>query len=282
MRHPMIEASAAGMVDGSSALQPAAVLPRGDKRLSRKQKKKLKKAAFAAEQAPAAENLQLLQPPCPADTEPSDKVPQEELPAAEEAVQSAAPPCSTTEEAAAPSFRSLRTAVVAADSELPQPDNCHVLEDTGIIYEVAEELYRREKTAAEIEALCQPPFRKVFDENRLRQLDRQAEARTRELVGSAADSTAPDSAQKGEHQPLSTATAFFTQLLLMLPGVNLVYALVLSFNARANRSKRAFCRAFLVWTVLAMTAALGFLTFQYVNSPYQATLIDRVQRVFAA
>ena len=86
-------------------------------------------------------------------------------------------PTDTDEEG---SYYSVGMASVKKDSDLPKANNQHILPAaSGIVYEIAEELYCREKTAAEIEALCQPPFRKVFDSQRMEQLDRQATEETR-------------------------------------------------------------------------------------------------------
>lgn len=143
------------------------------------------------------------------------------------------------------------TEIVGKDEQLPQADNSRTLpESSGIMYEVAEELYRRERTASEIEALCRPPFKKVFDEKRLEELNRQATERTRTLVSSAADS--------GKKE-LTTGKAFLIQLLLFIPIVNMIAAIFLSFGKGTNLNIRAYARAFMIWCMILMTAALIYL-----------------------
>lgn len=143
------------------------------------------------------------------------------------------------------------TEIVGKDEQLPQADNSRTLpESSGIMYEVAEELYRREKTASEIEALCRPPFKKVFDEKRLEELNRQATERTRILVSSAAGSGRTD---------LTTGKAFLMQLLLFVPIVNIISAIFLSFGKNTNLNIRAYARAFMIWCMILMTVALIYL-----------------------
>ena len=161
----------------------------------------------------------------------------------------------------------LGTQYVKLDNELPKADNKHTLpESSGIIYEIAEELYKKEKTASEIEALCQPPFKKVFDRKQIEQLERQAEEKTRRMLLSTTDETEHGEKTAGfvkEYKPLSTAKAFFTQLLLLLPLVNIVTALVFSFGKKTDPNIRAYNRAFLIWTTIALLSALGFFAYDY-------------------
>lgn len=141
---------------------------------------------------------------------------------------------------------------------------------SGIIYEIAEELYRREKTASDLEALCQPPFKRVFTDDQLTRLDRQASERTRTLVAHAAAaqpfSGKPEENDRTGHD-LSTSSAFWLQLMLMLPGVNLIAALVLSFRKRADPNKKAYSRAFLIWTSMFLSAALVFFAVTFFQDP---------------
>ncbi len=161
----------------------------------------------------------------------------------------------------------LGTQYVKLDNELPKADNKHTLPDSsGIIYEIAEELYKKEKTASEIEALCQPPFKKVFDSKQIEQLERQAEEKTRRMLLSTTDDKELDgksSVSVKEYKPLSTAKAFFTQLLLLLPLVNIVTALVFSFGKKSDPNIRAYNRAFLIWTTIAIISALSFFAYDY-------------------
>lgn len=178
------------------------------------------------------------------------------------------------------------TEYVKSDSDLPKADNQHTLPDAaGIVYEVAEELYCREKTAAEIEALCQPPFRKVFDAQQMERLDRQAAEATRRLLSEWTDGTetAPvASANTDDQQPVSFAQAFGLQTLLMIPVVNVAAALLLGFRKCGNANVKACCRAFLLWLVLLMTVALGFLAVGYFTEPAHAAFFSQLLALFSA
>lgn len=175
------------------------------------------------------------------------------------------------------------TEYVKSDSDLPKADNKHTLPDTaGIIYEVAEELYCKEKTAAEIEALCQPPFQKVFDRKQIEKLDLRAEEHTRRLLADNLELTEPEGTDSHlkESQPLSVANAFLLQALLCIPLLNIAAALLMSFGAKVNSNIRACCRAFLVWSVLLMTIALGYFTVSYFSDPAHQIVLDKFVSLF--
>lgn len=169
---------------------------------------------------------------------------------------------------------------VSKNSELPKPDNKHTLPDSsGIVYEVAEKLYVKEKTASEIEALCQPPFKKVFSEKQIRQLDEQAKEKARTLVSSTVTEPEPEIKTKIENisvqeennklqnKPVTTAGAFLLQLVLLIPIVNIAAAMFFSFGKNANFNIKSYTRAFLMWCVIAMTAALIFFSVMYFSDP---------------
>lgn len=153
-----------------------------------------------------------------------------------------------------------------------ESDNRHprsLPHSSGIVYEVAEELYRKEKTASEIEALCQPPFCKVFDRSQKEKLDLQASEKTNTLISnllSAEKQAQPEKAEPDICRPLSTGSALMMQLIFLLPGVNLIAAMVYAFRPRANRNKKACSRAFLLCTLFGMTAALGFFAFHFFST----------------
>lgn len=140
----------------------------------------------------------------------------------------------------------------------------------GLIYEVAEELYVREKTASELEALCQPPFRKVFDSRQQSRLDHRAAERTSRIVSEAAGKNAPKpepAAVTVSQKPLTTGSAFALQLLLMLPVVNLIAAMIYSFRSGADSNKKAICRGYLIWLTVFLSAALVFFAFCFFSDP---------------
>ncbi len=190
-------------------------------------------------------------------------------------------PTDTDEEG---SYYSVGMASVKKDSDLPKANNQHILPAaSGIVYEIAEELYCREKTAAEIEALCQPPFRKVFDSQRMEQLDRQATEETRRLLGEPLrEQQKEEEAQSARQKPLSLMRAFRLQLLLLIPVVNVAAALILGFRQESNIHVRQYCRAFLLGTAVCMTAALTFFAVNYFADPAHYAFFDRIRLLFGA
>ena len=195
----------------------------------------------------------------------------------EKALMDTEEPLTYTEEMPSDPFD---TACVKNDRDLPKADNSHVLpESCGIVYEVAEELYRREKTASEIEALCQPPFKKVFDREQLEQLDRQAREDTFRLL-SAEGMGNPAS---DDTKTFSMGTAFWLQAVLFVPVLNLVTALLFSFRRAANPKTsgiQVYCRAFLAWMAVLMTAALIFFAVSYFSDPAHTGFYQKLTLLF--
>lgn len=151
----------------------------------------------------------------------------------------------------------------------------------GIMYEVAQELYRREKTQAELEALCQPPFHRNFTEGEKCDLDRQSAEQTRQMLNSASEKLGeptflPEGLYDERDKPISTAAAFSLMILLLVPGVNIISAIYYSFSSSANRNKRAIGRAFLSASLVLMGALLILLTVYFfrteLNRPGSAVL----------
>lgn len=157
---------------------------------------------------------------------------------------------------------------------------------SGIVYEIAEELYMREKTMSELEAMCSPPFHKVFTEEQRGELDSSASMRSKRIAGSISRASStqpvflPEDGYTSRDRPLSTAQAFFTQLLMVIPVVNIGAALVLAFSRRSNFNLRAIGRGFLIWSVILMTAALGFFAFHYFTSPDVVAKATGMMNVF--
>ncbi len=164
---------------------------------------------------------------------------------------------------------------VRTDVQLEKEDPSAVPDGSGIVYEVAEELYRREKTQAELEALCHPPFTKVFTEKQKVTLDREAEERTRRLVSAAAEAQAkepaflPDGLYEESDKPISTATAFLLEFVMLIPILNVIAAIIYSFMGKTNKNIRAFSRGFLIWSVLTMLAVSAYLAVYFINSQIQ-------------
>ena len=179
---------------------------------------------------------------------------------------------------------------VKRDCDLPKPDNKHTMNAaSGIVYEIAEELYRKEKTASEIEALCQPPFKKVFSEKQIEELNRQAEEKTRTLVSSTVEppkkEVEPETIQQiaeppKENNPISTAKAFALQLALFVPIVNIITALLFAFRKNSNLNMKAYSRAFCIWCVIIMTALLVCLSVLYFSAPIHSTALIRLENLF--
>ena len=149
--------------------------------------------------------------------------------------------------------------------------NRHVPETEGIVYEIAQELYQREKTQAELEALCAPPFHKEFSESEKIQLDRKAENRTRRILRNAGANSAeltflPDGLYEESDRPIKTSDAFLMQFIMMIPVINVVGAVFFAFSSGKNKNIRSFCRAFLIWTILFMSALLIALALYYVRT----------------
>ncbi len=159
---------------------------------------------------------------------------------------------------------------VKTDRELPKAANIHTMSSSGIIYEIAEELYRKEKTASEIEALCQPPFKRVFDKEQIEKLDMEAKEKTRTLIANISDPE-PSSSLKQEipkdKAPISTASAFLIQLLFFIPVINLVTAFYYSFSKNSNYNKKAYSRAFLIFSLIFMAGALVFFAVYFFKTP---------------
>lgn len=169
----------------------------------------------------------------------------------------------------------LRTDAMGRNSAAAQlPD------DSGIIYEIAEELYRRERTLADLEALCQPPFHKVFTEGQTESLDRQAHERTEQLLTAAGASVRepaflPDGIIEPNEKPIGTSSAFLFQILLMIPLVNVIAAIFLAFGRNTNLNLRAYSRGFIILTVIFMTGLLVYFGIFYFTSPFGRSQLER-------
>lgn len=139
----------------------------------------------------------------------------------------------------------------------------------GLIYEVAEELYIKEKTAAEIESLAGPPFHKNFDEITKERLDKTAYRRTVHLLSSARDAYLPtflpDTSYEDLSKPMETKQALITELLMFIPFINIAAAVFVMTDPDANQNLRSFCRAFLILTGVVLILLAGVLIGLTVN-----------------
>ena len=120
----------------------------------------------------------------------------------------------------------------------------------GVIYEVAEELYFREKEAMERSAE-EPPFHRVFDEQSMERLDEEYYARR----------YGKKRRRRGKNGELTTAGAFLLELLLMIPVINVITAAVLSFREQKTGSIKACARAYTIWSALITAAAASCAVF---------------------
>ena len=169
-----------------------------------------------------------------------------------------------------------------ADNDLfSHSDKRRSFHSQGIVYDVAEELYIRERTRMDIESLCHPPFRKVFDSETAVQLDRKADERTRRLF-SEIRSELKKKKKKPEppQKTLSTAKAVVLQLLFLLPVVNILSAIVLSFVPLADKSIRSYARGYIILSSVFLTAALIYFVFSYFNYPDSDAFFIRLMTLF--
>ena len=144
-----------------------------------------------------------------------------------------------------------------ADNDLfSHSDKRRSFHSQGIVYDVAEELYIRERTRMDIESLCHPlsEIRSEFNK----------------------DEKKPEPPQK----TLSTAKAVVLQLLFLLPVVNILSAIVLSFVPLADKSIRSYARGYIILSSVFLTAALIYFVFSYFNYPDSDAFFIRLMTLF--
>lgn len=155
----------------------------------------------------------------------------------------------------------------------------------GIVYDIAEEIYRLERTRTEIEALEQPPFRKVFDSETLDRLNTQADEQTRKLYSvkyhseNVAEQTEDESEPETQKPNFSTLKALGLQILFLIPLVNIFSAMALSFGARTDKSIRAYARGYMILSSVFISAALGYIIFSAFSDP-DNDFISRLISIF--
>lgn len=128
----------------------------------------------------------------------------------------------------------------------------------GVVYEVAEELYFREKEAMENSAYEEPPFHRVFDEQGIEKLDeeyyeRKYGKKRRHRRNRAAS---------GE---LTAAKAFLMQLVFMVPVINIITAASISFRKEASRELKAYSRALAIWSVILTAGVSCYAFFSFIS-----------------
>ncbi len=153
----------------------------------------------------------------------------------------------------------------------------------GIVYEVAEELYRKEKTAERLEALCQPPFKKIFNPQQLQRLNDEANQKLSTMLAETdADKKASDSeARDIKQRPISTVTAFFLQTVMLFPILNVFVMMILTFRKDTNINLKAYSKAFLLHSFIVMTIALLFLTVNFFTNSGHSSFIQKIFNLFS-
>lgn len=69
-------------------------------------------------------------------------------------------------------------------------------------------------------------------------------------------------------RPLKTASFFWTQVLLLIPVINIILLLIWAFRERSNVNRKAYARSILIWMVLLLVAALaGVVTMLLLQMP---------------
>lgn len=137
-------------------------------------------------------------------------------------------------------------------------------EGKGLIYEIAEELYIKEKTISELESLIKPPFHKNFDTERTEELDEQAGKRIKKLVSAAGETDKtptflPEPIYEECASPLETKQALLAELIFLVPLVNIAVSVFMVMNPSVNKNIKSMCRAFLIITGIIMVLLGGFL-----------------------
>lgn len=131
---------------------------------------------------------------------------------------------------------------VLYDSDLPPCDNERALPtSSGILYEIADELYRNEQSAARLTADEPPPFKKGFDKKH----HEKHFVKTEESI----------------RKPLNTSLSFLIQLMFLIPIFNVIFALYFAFHKNTNLNVKSFSRAFLILCLVFTTVFIVSLMF---------------------
>lgn len=69
-------------------------------------------------------------------------------------------------------------------------------------------------------------------------------------------------------RPVRTSGFFFTELLLLIPVINLILLFVWAFRKRTNLNRKAFARSILIWILLVLLLVLaGLVTMLVLQMP---------------
>ncbi len=69
-------------------------------------------------------------------------------------------------------------------------------------------------------------------------------------------------------KPLSTANFFFTQILFLIPILNIFFMIYWSFKKDINENLRSYARSMLIWTIIAaIISVFALLTYVFIQSP---------------
>lgn len=124
--------------------------------------------------------------------------------------------------------------------------NSKLYETEGIIYEIAEALYLSETEQAQAEAALEPPFRKELTDTERENIKQNIKENISQEI-SLSDTT------------VKTSGAFWFQLVMMIPLINLITALVIGTRRKSNPNYRAFARANLIWYLIGCIAAAAII-----------------------
>ena len=73
--------------------------------------------------------------------------------------------------------------------------------------------------------------------------------------------------------PLTTANFFFTQILFLIPILNIFFIIYWSLKKDINENLKAYSRSMLIWTIIAaIVSVFALLTFAFMQSPLSFSL----------
>lgn len=74
-------------------------------------------------------------------------------------------------------------------------------------------------------------------------------------------------------RPLTTANFFFTQILFLIPILNIFFIIYWSLKKDINENLKAYSRSMLIWTIIAaIVSVFALLTFAFMQSPLSFSL----------
>lgn len=69
-------------------------------------------------------------------------------------------------------------------------------------------------------------------------------------------------------KPLSTVNFFFTQILFLIPILNIFFIIYWSFKKDINENLKSYARSMFIWTIIAaIFSVFALLTFAFMQSP---------------